>query len=99
MTVLVRTLPPPPLQHVAAYEGILQAAKGTPNEKKLAAGFITRYTPHPSHLHHPLTHPLHNHPLPPSLLPSLSGSIMSSQHWQRVLWTLYGTWGRRRTTR
>ena len=31
------------LQKVSAYEGILQAAKGSPNEKKLAAGFITRY--------------------------------------------------------
>lgn len=29
-------------QKVAAYEGILQAAKGSANEKKLAAGFITR---------------------------------------------------------
>jgi hypothetical protein len=30
-------------QKVSAYEGILQAAKGSPNEKKLAAGFITRF--------------------------------------------------------
>ena len=29
-------------QNVAAYEAILQAAKGSANEKKLAAGFITR---------------------------------------------------------
>ena len=31
-------------QKVAAYEGILQVAKGSANEKKLAAGFITRYS-------------------------------------------------------
>ena len=33
VSVLVRTLPPPPLQHVAAYEGILKAAKELPTRR------------------------------------------------------------------
>lgn len=41
--------PPLPLlhpQHASAYEGIIKAAKGSLGEKKLAAGFITRFFQH-----------------------------------------------------
>ena len=33
-------------QHASAYEGIIKAAKGSLGEKKLAAGFITRFFQH-----------------------------------------------------
>ena len=33
-------------QHTSAYEGIIKAAKGSLGEKKLAAGFITRFFQH-----------------------------------------------------
>ena len=33
----------PSLQHPEAFEGIVKAAKGSAGEKKLAAGFITRF--------------------------------------------------------
>lgn len=37
-------LPSP--QHTSAYEGIISGAKGSTGEKKLAAGFITRFYKH-----------------------------------------------------
>lgn len=38
--------PTHPTQHTSAYEGIIKAAKGSLGEKKLAAGFITRFFQH-----------------------------------------------------